>query len=341
MALITEYATPYELTLTARVGAEEAERNRVSLSEVLPNQDVQGTSITVRKGTNGLNEIAEFRAFDAETSFGAMAGEGDEVTFSLPPLGQQARVSEADQLKIRNNYTNDAVATAQLRVAKQLGAAVADRIELARGQVLQTGKFEANENRFKATLDFERAAKLTITSGIDWSNAATATPIQDISDWVELVLEESGEMPEKIVMSRQARAIVKKAAEVKALAGGEAGPARVVTDAQLDAILAAENLPTVMQYDRKVRKRGQLVDVIDPGTIIMVPEAAAQAGVTAWGTPLEAYDAEYGIPVDEYAGIVVGAQKGFNPSGLYLNAAAIGMPVLQNANAFLSAKVTA
>lgn len=339
--LTTEYATPYELTLTARVGADEAERNRVSLASFLPNVNVQGTTITIRKGENGLNEIAEFRAYDAETSFGKLAGAGEEATYKLPPLGQQARVSEADQLKERNNYTASAVTTAQLRVAKNLGSAVADRIELARGQVLQTGKLEVDENRFKSNLDFERAANLTITTGFDWSDPATATPIQDLSDWMELVIVESGEAPENVLMSRQVRALMKKSAEVLALAGGANGPARVVSDADLDALLAAENLPKIFQYDRKVMKRGQLIPVVDPGTVIMVPNVAAQAGMTAWGTPLEAYDAEYGIPTDEYAGIVVGAQKGFNPSGLYLNAAAIGMPVLQNANAFLSAKVTA
>ena len=88
-----------------------------------------------------------------------------------------------------------------------------------------------------------------------------------------------------------------------------------------------------------MRKDGAQVRIIDEDVAIFTPPASAGAGVTAWGTTLESLESEYGIVSGELPGIVVAAMKSRDPIGVYAHAAAIGLPVLKNANAFMAATV--
>lgn len=337
MKLFTDYATPYELSLTARVGFAERERERgISLSEFLPAVQTNGTTIQLTQRSGGLNEVAEYRSYDAENSFGE-GTQGEVKTVTLAPLGRQERVSEWDQLQHRNISNKDMLETTQLRVAKRIGAAIADRIELARGSVLQTGKFTAKENGFEASIDFGRQEAFTVNAATKWDQEE-ATPIDDLLAWVDTYVTEHGVEPAAILMSKKALTVLKKAAQVQKFATS-GRVAQVVNNEYLNNLLVDHGLPQVREYNRKVRKGGKVVDVIDPKVAILVPPAELEAGTTAFGTTLEAQYGEYNLPVDEQAGIAVGAFKSDNPIGIYINGAAIATPVLANANAFMAATV--
>jgi hypothetical protein len=114
---------------------------------------------------------------------------------------------------------------------------------------------------------------------------------------------------------------------------------RRVTTADVQQFLQDEGLPTLVEYNRKVMKNGVAVDVISPDTLVFVPNTQSGAGTTAMGTTLESLSARYGMVPGEEAGIVVGAYESDNPMGLYLNSAAIGLPVLHEANRFMAATV--
>lgn len=336
MKLFTDYADPYELTLTARVGFDEREEQQGSLSAYLPNRTVPGTTIELAVGSNGLNEVAEFRSFDAENSFGEGPG-GEFRTVRLAPLGQQARVSEWDQLQMRNIKNSDLLTETQLKVAKRLGEAIADRIELARGQVMQSGKFMVNENGFINTTDFGRDESFSVTAANKW-NTDEAKPLDDLEAWVEAYVDHNGIEPGGLVLSKKARAALKKSAQIQKIATNGA-VAQIVNDAFVDGILADYGLPQLISYDRRVRRGGKAVPILDPSTPVFVPPAELEAGVTAMGTTLESTESNYSIPLNEQPGIAVGAYKSENPIGVYINGAAIAMPVLANANAFMAVKV--
>lgn len=334
MILETEFVSPYDMTLAGRVGQEEAEAGNL-LAAVLPNQSVFGQSIDVLKGGNGFNEVAEFRAYDSEASFGDGGEDVEEITVKLPPLGQQSRISELDQLKAFGNGDRQLLEDMRLRAAKARGRAVAERMELARGQVLQTGMAAINENRFKKTIDFDRDASMTVTAGTLWG---TGTPLTDIDAWVEAYSDLNGYKPENLIVSTAIRTAMKKNPEVVASIHGENAKQRV-TNAQLNDFLIEEGLPALAVYDKQVRKGGQQIRVIDEAVAVFTPPVAADAGVTAWGTTLESLEADYAIASGELPGIVVAALKSRNPIGVYAHAAAIGLPVLKNANAFMAATV--
>lgn len=334
--LFTDYAQPYELSLTARVGLEEAEQT-ATLAPYLPVVSVPGTTVTINQVAGGLNEIAEYRAFDAENSFGESGG-GSRLTVELPPLGQQERISEYDQLQMRNISNPDLHVNAQLKVAKRLGSAIASRLELARGQVIATGRFTANENGFITDVDYGRDESLNVTAANLWSDASNATPIADISAWVDAYVAVNGEAPGAVRLSRKAVNAAKKTAEIKAMLPAN-GP-QLVTNDVLNTLLAADGLPPIVIYDRKVKKKGEVVDIIDPDVAVLLPNTdLGPVGATAMGTTLESLQPEYAIPEGEQEGIVVGAYRAHNPIAQYLNGAAIGLPVLGNANAFLAATI--
>lgn len=334
MILETEFVSPYEMTLAGRVGQEEADEGNL-LASVLPAQNVFGQSIDIVKGGDGFNEVAEFRAYDAEVSFGVAGEDVEEVTVKLPPLGQQARISELDQLKAMGNGNRQLLEDMRLKAAKARGRAVAERMELMRGRVLQTGKAEINENRFKKSIDFDRDVSMTVTAGTVWG---TGTPLTDIDTWSAVYSNLNGYKPERFILSTLGLSSMKKNPEVISSIHGKESERRV-TNAQLHDFLVEEGLPTFMVYDKQVRKAGQQIRVIDEDVIVFVPPASAGAGVTAWGTTLESLESDYSIVDGERSGIVVAALKSRNPIGVYAHAAAIGLPVLKNANAFMAAKI--
>lgn len=334
MILETDVVSPYDMTIAGRVGQEEAEAGNL-LSSVLPSEQVLGQSIDIVKGGNGFNEIANFRSYDAETSFGEAGEDIEEVTVKLPALGQKTRISELDQLKAFGHGDRKAVEDMRLKAAKLRGVAVAERMELMRGQVLQTGVAAINENRFKKTIDFDRDASMTVTAGTVWGSG---TPLTDIDTWVAVYSELNGYDPENLIVSTAIRAALKKNPEVVASIHGENSKQRV-TNAQLNDFLIEEGLPSLVVYDKQVRKDGAQVRIIDEDVAIFTPPASAGAGVTAWGTTLESLESEYGIVSGELPGIVVAAMKSRDPIGVYAHAAAIGLPVLKNANAFMAATV--
>lgn len=336
MKLFTDYATPYELSVVARASADERERERVSLATYLPTITVPGTSITTQTGENGLVEIAEYRAYDAETAFGATPG-GRRQTVELPALGQQARVSEYDQLVQMNIANVDQRRNSLGDTAVRLGRAIADRLELARGEIIQTGKIAFNEGGFVAEVDFGRDAKMNATAGKLWSDKS-ADPVADLENWVEAYTDRNGDDPAAIIVSKRIFAAV-KASDVMRKVATNGMVAQAVTNDFVNSWLSANGLPTLIEYNRKVRLKNQAKNVLDPDTLVFVPSADAEAGNTVMGTTLEARHPDYAIPAGEQAGIVVGAYQKHNPMGIELNAAALGLPVLRDANAFMTAKV--
>ena len=98
--LWTEVVQPQSLTTVARETLDERERSKNILAQFLPNRVVDDISVSLSATTNGLVEVAEYRAYDAETPIGAMPG-GKKISLELPPLGQKIPVSEYDQLRAR------------------------------------------------------------------------------------------------------------------------------------------------------------------------------------------------------------------------------------------------
>ncbi|WP_311342812.1 major capsid protein [Corynebacterium riegelii] len=335
MILWTDVADPQELTELARHAAQDREqRNGVNLGTFLPNEHSLSNMVTFEVGENGFVEAAEYRAYDAETPIGGRGEGGRRVALELPPLGQKRRVSEYEQLRHLGDGGESAMRNALGRAAVQRGEAVADRIELERGRVLVSGKAAINENGFIVESDFGRDQELAVTAGTKWSEA-NADPVQDILDWQEAYVDKNGEEPAYILASTKAISALSK---YSGFLPKDSVRRRASFD-EINALLDAEGLPTLVKYDRRVRANDKSERVIPEETLLFLPNDDAGLGKTYWGTTLESMEQEYSLAAEERPGIVVGAFKTNDPVAAWVKASAIGMPVLANANLAMAATV--
>jgi hypothetical protein len=74
------------------------------------------------------------------------------------------------------------------------------RLEVMASEVLVTGKSTITGDKYPSvTLDFGRAAGNTITASTLWS-VTTATPLDDLQDWAQIMLQATGIMATDVVM---------------------------------------------------------------------------------------------------------------------------------------------
>ncbi len=347
MALITDPA-PQDLTgvvrlTTADYEEEEAERAN-SLSAFLPNIQIQDTVARVSDLISSQADAAEVRSYDAEAPIGRAAELTRNIVFDLPAIAQKLRVSEEQQLRARG-ATDAALGDVITRYGAQVGKAIADRVELFRGEALATGKIHiAGENGVYADIDFGRDAAMAPTVGTSWEDA-DSTPLSDLIAWSEAYSDLNGAEPSQIVMSRTALLRLVKNKEVIAAATtttatGKAALPRVTPQAVID--IFGEYGFTVGTYNRKVKVAGQSRRVIPEDQVLILPGDNTLIGRTVFGTTVEAVEPYYGynIAPEDAPGIVVGAFREEDPAGAWVRGNAIAAPVLVNANLSMSAKIS-
>lgn len=338
MALWTDVIDPATLTGYARASLADYEASKGTLAIFLPNRTIPDITARFVAGSNGLLDAAEFRSYDAETPIGAVPG-GKRVSIDLPPLGLKVRVSEYDQLRARGQASEENVLTSITRVTDRVVRAVADRIEVARGGVINTGKATISENGFITDSDFGRDASMVATASVLWSVSATATPLTNLRTWRDAFVELNGEEPGSILMSTKAYNAMCTAAEFRALAATTAGTPAIVTRDYVQQVLTAFGLPPIVVFDRKVRVAGTVTRVTPDNKVFLLPAPVdpnnaegTDLGGTWWGQTLESSEPNYGLALADQPGVVAGTYRDDDPLGVWVKSAAIGLPVLANAN---------
>jgi hypothetical protein len=331
MPLWTDVVTPAELTGYARAAVDDFPANQVSLAQFLPNDLTDDVVARITSDANTGADTAQFRSYDAETPIGKRGG-GSRKTFDLPPLGRKVRVSEYDQLRARNADSPESVRLVVEREAARQARATENRMEVARGQVLLTGKVTISENGFVAEADYGRDAGHSVTAGTAWS-AGGAAPFADLDTWRATYLADNGENPGAVLFSRRIFSVLR---------GKLVGPGAVTNIAANAAVQAAFDdlgLGTIFIYDRAVRIGGTMTRVIPDDKLILLPAPVDRnspddttLGATVWGRTLEASEPDYDIEPEDQPGIVAGAYKEDDPIGVWVKATAIGLPALANPN---------
>jgi hypothetical protein len=75
------------------------------------------------------------------------------------------------------------------------------RQEVMAGEILTTGKSTITGDKYPTVvLDFGRAAGNTITAATLWS-VTTSTPLNDLQDWSQIVLQQTGAMLQDVIMT--------------------------------------------------------------------------------------------------------------------------------------------
>lgn len=344
MLLNTDIIEPSTLTGYVRAALADMQLNRFTLARWLPNRTIDDLQYRLVAGGAGLAEAATFRAYDAESPIGSRPGV-TRITGELPPVSRKVRLGEYDRLRQRR-ASDELVQNAVLDDAERMAAAVAARLEMARGEALYKGKLDISENGVVATVDFGRAAGHTVTAATLWTDATNADPLADLLSWVDTYVSANGEMPGVILTSTRVVRLMGAASKFKVLAASIAGTPGVVAPAAINQILAVYGLPPIETYDAKVSVGGSATRVIPDDRVLLLPAAgdpadgmSSELGATLYGTTAESLEPEYGIVDGDQPGIVAGAYNTKDPVAVWTKAAAIALPVLANPNLTFAADV--
>src|SRR6476620_3604228 len=336
VSLWTDVIDPATLSGYMRESLAAYEARNGSLEQFLHNEHVPDISVSFDVGAFGLTQTARFRAFDAEPEYGKEEG-GKRVMIELPAIGQKLPISEYRALRQRN-ASDQAMLNSILKCADRVVRAVADRMELLRGVVLDTGKATVSQTNFTINDDFGRPAGHTVTAAAYWSIAGTDR-IADLLAWQDTYRATNSVNPGRLLMSSTVYSQFRKGTQFQNTVTG-----RPMTQSDIQAILADEGLPPIQLFDRRVNFEGTLTPVLPANKVLFLPapEESDQLGATYWGTTLTATDLGWGIADDEQAGIVAGVYRNEQPPVIAeVISDAIGMPVLGNAALSFSARVLA
>lgn len=345
----TDLVEPVELTGYARARLEDYERSQNgSLVSYLPNEGINDIVARFEVGGSGLQPVAEFLSYDAETPLASLPGK-QRVTIELPKLGLKMRVSEYEQLRARGNLTNVLLRTSVERITERLVDAISDRMEFERGYAIENAALLIDdETGFKQSGDWERATEhevaATDSGGAFWNDWDNADPIEQLTRWQEQYIATNGFPPGSMLTSTSVLSNLQRHASLRVLASSLAGAPAIVTREAINSLLASYGLPPVVVYDRQVHYGGAVRKVLSPEFLFMLPSpggtvGGVKLGATYWGTTLEASEPEYGIGELERPGIVVGTWKTRDPIAVWVHSAAIGLAALGDANLSLRAQV--
>ena len=344
MYLFNDYFTPATLTGYVRASLADLPANQFSLRRWLPTRLVPDLEYRYNKGSGGLAQAGQYRAYDAESPISKRKGL-ERRSGSLPPLSEKIRLGEYDRLRIQAN-SDVSIQSTILADAVNLVKKLEARAEIARADALVNGSVTISENGVSASVDFGRNGSNQVTPGTVWSTTATADPLGDLSTWVQYYVDLNGEAPGALVTSTLVRGYMLRNAAIRSLAGNLNGTPTILSVDQLQQALVAHDLPPVYTYDASYENASGAATKVIPNTdVLLLPAPVApddwegtQLGGTFWGNTAESLEPNYGLQGDE-PGVVVGNYKVENPLGIWTNAAGISLPVLSNPDMSMRARV--
>jgi len=346
--ILYDLVDPAELTYYVRQFDNEVLKNQFTLDRWLPNRQIPDLEYRIRQGNITDVETAEFRTWDTPAPFTGRAGI-TRMRGELPPVSRAIPLGEEEMLRLRTleRGTNDPIIDAIYNDSELMVRAVQARIELARGQLLTTGKVTIAENGLTTEADFNLASDHKVTPIALWTDTVNAKPLTDLLTWVTKYVDDNGTTPGTILMSQTRIANLMLNAEIRAaVAFAGTTPGRVNRDT-VDAVLQVNGLPPISTYDVKVRvanpSTGVIAQqaVIDPQYVLLLPPSGTILGETFYGVTAEALVLGGKGLIDQTAmpGIVALNLTQEHPVQTLTLATAIALPTLGSPAALMVADV--
>lgn len=337
---------PDDLTVFVR---EVPLPNLIWLHNLLPDRQVQFNRVDVGLLTK-TGRTAKFRAYDGQVHRGQRDA-ASLTTVKLPPLSDSLSMGELERLQIefaRTGGTNQsAFIDAIYNDGQNLTQNVQRRMELARGDVLTDGKFTlTGEGGLTMEADYGVPAGNLVTAGTLWSDHTNADPLADLVTWMRAYIVLNGYPPAGMTVSFNELMDLQQCAKLRTQFSSLVGSPSLLSPDQVRSILQTYGLPQIEQvYDSMVDVDGTPTRVVPEGKVIFTPpDPGTNLGYTAWGlsaTSLELVnDARAELTFEDAPGIVGIVDKSDAPPFRQTTFVdAVGMPVIENANALMVATV--
>jgi len=334
-----------ELTHYVRAFDNEVLKNTFTLDRWLPNRRIDDLEYRIRQGTLTDVETAEYRSWDTPAPFTGRPGV-TRIRGEIPPLSRAIPLGEEEMLRLRSlqRGTSDSLIDAIYNDSELMVRSVQARIELARGQLLTTGKVTLAENGLALEADFGLPSNHKVTPIALWTDTVNAKPLTDLLTWTEFYVDENGTTPGTWLMSQARVANLMMNAEFRqAVAFAGTTPSRINRDV-VDAVLSANGIAPISTYDVKVRvggNPGTQTSVIDPHFVLGLPPAGTPMGETFYGVTAEAIVLAGKGLIDQTAmpGIVALTLTQEHPVQTLTLATAVAMPTMASPKALIVADV--
>lgn len=313
---------------------------------LFPDNTVNELSFEYFKDRNLLPVMASVQAFGTEARQASREGL-DKVSGAIPtikrkiPLNGRAlialkREGAGDVEFVRNTLYND--------LDNMIEACLA-RVEKMRMDAAANGQIVLNENGVIMTVDYGvPAGNKEILSGTSlWSDSVNADPVGDIQRWANTVVGVSGIRPTRALTSNTVVANLVKCMNVRKAIFGDNGGSRIVTLADVNALLGSLELPRIVTYDEKVRVEAEdgtlsTERLFPEKKFVLLPGEAL--GETLVGPTEEALlDPE--VDARDVAGVYAIVYQEPEPPVVWTKAAISAIPTFPMADAVFQAQVLA
>ncbi|MER7331670.1 MULTISPECIES: major capsid protein [unclassified Micromonospora] len=293
------------------------------------------------------NRAARFRAWDSETDVGKR-NRLERKRVSLPPLGQKLVVGEEARLRLEMARAGGDNSNGMIRAiyndAVTNTNAVLARMELARGQVLTTGKMDLTQDGL---------AGIQADYGVDpshfpvattvWTDYVDSDPLEDMRTWADLYTLDSGEPPAYALTSRTAVGHMLRNNKVRGLAAANGVTPSMISRQQLNQLLESFDLPMLVEYNTLIDVDGTSTRPIPNDKMVFLPANPRSLGRTMWGITAEALELvgldNPAITFEEAPGLVGVVTREGDPVRTWTKVTGVGMPVIEDPRKLLTAEL--
>ena len=311
----------------------------------IPPRKIQDIKLDMITGANGLPVAASIHAFDTETEIASREAL-QKGAADLALIKRKIPIGEREIIAINNPRMDaelKALVTELYKDGDKMVSSVQTRIEAMRMELLSSGKIAIDENGVAVTLDYNVPG--SNKKSFNWSDLATAKPLENIKKLAEAVEETSGTKPTRILTSTKVLNQILACESVKKAIWG-VNFDRVITKNDLNTLLETMELPKIATYNAKYRvkaKNGkyQTKRYFPENILSMFSEN--QLGETIYGLTAEEIEliGAKNMEVAKMVGnIFVGVEKQGDPVKRFTKAVATALPTLENGNELGIATIT-
>ncbi|MFD2703809.1 major capsid protein [Paenibacillus shunpengii] len=264
-------------------------------SILFPAKKRLGLDLSWIKGGGGLPVALKPSAFDAKAPIRERIG-FKKLSDEMPFFREAMKIGEKDRQELNKLLASSNAAYYEPLINQIYD----DRANLIKGalvnpermimQMLSTGKIAITAERQNLEYDFKLPSehKITLGTGAKW-NESDSTPIQDITEWMDQVEDDTGVRPTRAICTRKTWGYLLQNKSIRLDMNPIGGNNIIMTDNMLKQYLLAKLGLQVSVYNKKYANESGVATNFYPDEMFtLVPEG--DLGNTWFGTTPEESD---------------------------------------------------
>lgn len=257
-----------------------------------PNRKQIGLDLSWIKGARKAPVSLSLSAFDADV-IPLKRGSVSKLATEMPFFKNEYQIDEKTRQELlmllsANNANVNTVIGRIFDDASSLMRNGALTREILRMQLLTTGVISLSDNGQVFSYDYKIPTSHKVTPTAKWSVVATADPIANIEEWMQLIQNEKGVQPTEILMNGTTLSALAKVDAIKNGVFANSNITSRPTQVQVITFLQEQLGVTIYKYDKGYDVNGTFKKFVPDGTVVLMPSTTL--GNTWFGTTPEEAD---------------------------------------------------